>query len=86
MYRVIVALLAAASCTSIARAQTLPPAAAQQHVITLDEVLDRAGASSPSTEAAGAGVRAAEAGRTIAGLRPNPSISAETENVVGTGP
>jgi cobalt-zinc-cadmium efflux system outer membrane protein len=84
MHRVIAALLAAASCASIAQAQTSPPAAAQD-VITLDEVLDRAGASSPSTEAAGAGVRAAEAARTVAGLRPNPSVSAETENVAGTG-
>lgn len=85
MYRVIAAILAAASCTSIAQAQTSPPAAAQD-VITLDEALARAGSSSPSTEAAGAGVRAAEAARTVAGLRPNPSISAESENVVGTGP
>lgn len=85
MHRVIAALLAAASCASIAQAQTSRPAGAQD-VITLDEALARAGASSPSTEAAGAGVRAAEAARTVAGLRPNPSVSAESENVVGTGP
>lgn len=85
MHRVVAALLAAASCTGLAEAQTSPPAVAHD-VITLDEALARAGSSSPSTEAAGAGVRAAEAARTAAGLRPNPTVSAESENVVGTGP
>lgn len=85
MHRVIAALLAAVSCASLAEAQTSPPTAAQD-VITLDEALARAGSSSPSAQAAGAGVRAAEAARTVAGLRPNPSVSAESENVVGTGP
>lgn len=85
MYRLIAALLAAASCAGIAQAQTSPPVAAED-VTTLDEALAQAGATSPSTEAAGAGVRAAEAGRSVAGLRPNPTLNAETENVAGTGP
>ena len=44
-----------------------------------------AGATAPSLEAATAGVRATEAGRTVAGYRPNPSIVAETENIAGSG-
>lgn len=84
MRRLIATALAAASFSCVAQAQTSPPT--PQDVTTLEEALDRAGASSPVTEAAGAGVRAAESGRTVAGLRPNPSVSAETENVVGTGP
>lgn len=83
MKYVVAALLAAASCAGMAQAQTSPPAG---DVTTLDEVLAQAGASSPTVEASGAGVRAAELGRDVAGLRPNPSISVEVENVVGTGP
>ncbi len=83
MSRLIAALLAAASCAGIARAQTSPPIAAD--VTTLDEALAQAGATSPSTQAAESGVRAAEAGRTVAGLRPNPSVSVQTENVAGSG-
>jgi cobalt-zinc-cadmium efflux system outer membrane protein len=45
-----------------------------------------AGAVSPSLEAASADVRAAEAGRRVAGLRPNPSVTVEAENVAGSGP
>jgi cobalt-zinc-cadmium efflux system outer membrane protein len=85
MHRFVAALLAAASCAGIAQAQTSPPAGAQD-VLTLDEALAEAGASSPSNEAAAAGVRAFESARTVAGLRPNPSVSAQTENVVGSGP
>src|SRR3546814_4458773 len=41
---------------------------------------------SPSPEAATADIRAAEAGRRVAGLRPNPSVMVEAENVAGSGP
>lgn len=85
MHRFVAALLAAASCASVAQAQTSPPVEAAD-VLTLDEALAEAGVASPSNEAAAAGVRAAEAARTVAGLRPNPSVSATTENVTGTGP
>lgn len=84
MHRVIAAFLAVASCASIAQAQS--PGATQGQPLTLERALDLAGATAPSIEAASASVRAAEAGRTVAGLRPNPSFNAETENVVGTGP
>lgn len=83
MHRVIAAFLAVTSPATIAQAQS--PVANQGSPLTLERALDLAGATAPSVEAASAGVRAAEAGRTVAGLRPNPTINAETENVVGTG-
>lgn len=85
MHRLVAALLAAASCAGTAQAQTSPPVEAAD-VLTLDTALAQAGVASPSAEAAEAGIRAAEAGRTVAGLRPNPSVSVEAENVVGSGP
>ncbi len=85
MSRLIAALLAAASCAGIAQAQTAPPVEARE-VTTLNQALTLAGVSSPNVEAAEAGVSAAEQGRTVAGLRPNPSVSVELENVAGTGP
>jgi cobalt-zinc-cadmium efflux system outer membrane protein len=84
MQRLVAALLAAASCAGIAQAQTSPPVPAAD-VLTLDEALANAGISSPSNDVATAGVQAAEAARTVAGLRPNPSVSATTENIGGTG-
>ncbi len=84
MHRLIAAVMAAGACASSLQAQTRPPALAEP-VLTLAGALDRAGASSPFEEAAYAGVRAAEAQRRVAALRPNPSIVAETENVAGTG-
>jgi cobalt-zinc-cadmium efflux system outer membrane protein len=84
MHRIIAAALAATACAHGAQAQTSPPVATGE-VLTLEEALELAGASVPSIEAASAGVRAAEAQRRAAGLRPNPSVNVETENVVGTG-
>jgi cobalt-zinc-cadmium efflux system outer membrane protein len=89
MYRAIAALLAVASCASIAQAQTAlsptPSPAADAAPFTLEQALSLAGGSSPSVEAASAGVRAAGAARTVAGLRPNPSLVVESENIAGTG-
>ncbi|MBW6525159.1 TolC family protein, partial [Sphingomonas sp. RHCKR47] len=73
MSRFIAALLAVASCASIAHAQSSEPASPSPP-LTLERALALAGATAPSLEAATAGVRAAEAGRTVAGYRPNPSI------------
>jgi len=78
------ALLAVASCASIAQAQTAGTAVAEPP-LTLDRALQLAGAASPSVEAATAASQAAEAGRTVAGLRPNPEVSVTTENVAGSG-
>ena len=84
MHRIFAAIVAAGACASSLQAQTRPPVLAEP-VLTLADALDRAGASSPFQDAASAGVRAAEAQRRVAALRPNPSIVAETENVAGSG-
>lgn len=84
MHRIIAATLAATVCASSAQAQTSPPPTAQDG-LTLEQALDLAGANAPGMGAAGAGVRAAEAQRRVAGLRPNPSVNVEVENALGTG-
>jgi cobalt-zinc-cadmium efflux system outer membrane protein len=78
------ASLAAASCAGMARAQmeASPPAA----VLTLEQAVAAAGGTAPATQAAASGVEAARAGRTVAGLRPNPVAQGQIENVVGSGP
>ncbi len=84
MHRIIAGVLAAGACASSLQAQTdqiVVPAP----ILTLAEALERAGASSPFQDAAAAGIRAAKAQRRVAGLRPNPSIVGEAENVAGTG-
>lgn len=86
MKSAIAALLAAVSCAGIAQAQTETAPAVAETTLTLDEALQRAGVISPAREVAERGVEAAQAGRTVAGLRPNPTLSADVENVVGTGP
>lgn len=87
MHRVIAALMAAASCASVAQAQTAtsPPPAATEPPFTLERALALAGGTSPSLAAGSAGVQAATAGRAVARLRPNPEVVAETENVAGSG-
>lgn len=85
MKRLIAAALAAPLCVLAAQAQTSPPASGGD-VFTLDEALAEAGAVAPGPVAAEAGRRSAEAGRAVAALRPNPSVSIDTENALGTGP
>lgn len=97
MHRFLAALLAATACASIAQAQTSPPAeAGPAHpqisspslggpTFSVDRALELAGVVSPSLEVASADVRAAEAERRVAGLRPNPSVTVEAENVAGSG-
>jgi len=85
MNRLIAALLAATAFAHQAQAQTMPPASSGVQ-FTLDLALKAAGAVSPALEAASADVRAAQAGRQVAGLRPNPSLTVEAENVAGSGP
>jgi cobalt-zinc-cadmium efflux system outer membrane protein len=53
--------------------------------ITLDQAVERALAASPMTAAGEAGVRAAEASRTQAAVRPNPVLVVEGEDITGTG-
>lgn len=85
MHRLLAALLAAASCATMAQAQTSPPIEAGQ-TLSLDRALELAGATSPTLDAAEADIQAAAAARTAAGLRPNPSVTVEAENVAGSGP
>ena len=85
MKRLIAAALAAPLCVVIAHAQTPPPGEGGD-VLTLAEALTEAKVRAPAPMAATAGIRAAEAGRAVAGLRPNPSIAIDTENALGTGP
>uniref|UniRef100_UPI0035CBA20C TolC family protein n=1 Tax=uncultured Sphingomonas sp. TaxID=158754 RepID=UPI0035CBA20C len=84
MHRFMAALLAVATCASIAHGQSSEPISISPP-LTLEQALTLAGATAPTLQAATAGVRAAEAGRTVAGYRPNPTIVAETENVAGSG-
>jgi len=96
MKKLIAAVLAAASCASIAQAQAqaqqaaVPPetsmAAQPLSAFTLDQAVLAAGGAAPSNAAAAAGVEAAQAGRSVAGLRPNPTFQGQIENVVGSGP
>jgi len=78
------AVLAAPLCAVPAQAQDVPPPGGE--ILTLDEALAAAGVLAPATEAAEVGVWVAEAGRRVARLRPNPSVSVDTENALGTGP
>lgn len=84
MHRIFAAILVAGVCVPSLQAQTRPPTSTEP-ILTLAEALARAGTSSPFQDAASAGVRAAEAQRRVAALRPNPSIVAESENVAGSG-
>jgi cobalt-zinc-cadmium efflux system outer membrane protein len=86
MYRTFAALLAALPCAVAAQAQdiaqTVTPNTAS---LTLDQAIAAAGGIAPTAEAAQAGMEAARAARTIAGLRPNPEVQTQVENVVGSG-
>ena len=87
MVRFVAALVAAASCVAIAHAQEAGAEGRQISgpLLTLDEAVALAGGSAPAAEAAAAAVDAADAGRRIAGLRPNPALTIEVENFIGTG-
>ena len=85
MFRILAALLAATACAGTAAAQS-PPAITAEAPMTLEEALAAARARAPGIEAAQAGIRATDAARTVAGLRPNPTVEAQSENVAGTGP
>jgi len=85
MSRTLAALLAATVCVGTAAAQTTPVASTEAP-LTVDDAIASARARSPGMDAAEAAIRATNAGRTVAGLRPNPSFEGQAENVVGTGP
>jgi cobalt-zinc-cadmium efflux system outer membrane protein len=88
MKKMFVAMMAAASCASMAQAQQTPTTAATQPlgVYTLDQAVLAAGGAAPAADAASAAIEAAQAERTVAGLRPNPVVQGQVENVTGSGP
>ena len=81
MYRIVMALGAMLSCVAMAQ----EPGAVSQPRFTLERALTLATNTAPSLDAAAAGLRAADAAHETAGLLPNPSFAAMTENVGGTG-
>ena len=85
MHRIIAAVLAATPCAAIAQAQETSAMPAGS-LLTLEDAIAAAGGSAPAIDAAEAGIHAAQAGRRTAGLRPNPTIETQVENVAGTGP
>ncbi|MBN9145690.1 MULTISPECIES: TolC family protein [unclassified Novosphingobium] len=85
MHRILAALLAATSCAAVAQAQERAPAVTGAPVLTLDDAVAAAGGSAPAADAAQAGVEAARAARTVAGLRPNPTVQTQIENIAGSG-
>jgi|APFEC2959095171_1045051.scaffolds.fasta_scaffold00030_136 cobalt-zinc-cadmium efflux system outer membrane protein len=82
MSHILAAAIAAVLCTAQVAAQDAPPVTVP---LTLEDALAAARQTSPALEAASADLRASSAARTIAGLRPNPSLEAQTENVTGSG-
>lgn len=59
---------------------------ASAETVTLDDAVARAAEAAPIIRADEAAVAAARAGRQQAGVRPNPSVTVEAENFVGSGP
>jgi len=88
MHRIIAAVLAATTCAAAAHAQNVPTlrAASAGATFTLEDALAAAEGSAPAVTAAQAGIDAAQAGRIAAGLRPNPTIQTQIENIAGSGP
>jgi cobalt-zinc-cadmium efflux system outer membrane protein len=88
MHRTLAAVLAAASCATVAQAQTGPgaPIASAGPVYTLDQAVAAAGGAAPASAVATAAIESARAGRTVAGLRPNPVAQGQVENITGSGP
>ncbi len=70
----------------LAAALAFPATAAFAKPISLDEAIAKAIEAAPSIRANEAAVAAAQAGRVQAGVRPNPTVTVEGENLVGSGP
>ena len=59
--------------------------AASAETVTLEKAIAKAVEAAPLLKADNAAVAAARAGRVQAGVKPNPSVTVEAENFVGTG-
>ena len=55
-------------------------------MVTLEQAVAKAIAAAPLLKADEAAIAGARAGRVQADVRPNPSVTVETENFIGTGP
>ncbi|EMD83343.1 TolC family protein [Pacificimonas flava] len=74
-----------AACGVLLAAACVPAAAQESAPLGLAGALSRAGALAPALEEAQANVDAAAGAAVQAGLAPNPELSAELENVAGSG-
>ncbi len=70
----------------VGAAALVSQSAAAQQIVTLEEALARASRAEPGLAAAAAAIDAARAGVDQASVRPNPALSVEVENALGTGP
>lgn len=70
----------------LAAALVFPSIAALAEPITLEEAIAMALEAAPLLKANEAEIAAARASRVQAGVKPNPSVTVEAENFVGTGP
>lgn len=70
----------------LAAALSFPATAAFAEPITLEQAIAKAVEAAPSIRANEAAISAARAGRVQAGVRPNPTVTVEGENLVGSGP
>ena len=59
---------------------------ARAETVTLEQAVAKASEATPLLRAGDAAIAAARAGRVQAGVRPNPSVTLQGENFVGTGP
>jgi len=78
--------LSLVTATVLVAASMVAPAHAQKGPITLAEAVSMAQQHAPALLAANAALRSADASVNIAAQRPNPSLSLEAENVMGSGP
>ncbi|HEY0270052.1 MAG TPA: TolC family protein [Sphingomonas sp.] len=85
MHASIAAVAVATVCVATAQAQTFDTPS-DGPVLTLARALELARPGAPGVDAADAGLRAAAAAQHVAGLRPNPTVSADIENVGGSRP
>lgn len=86
MHRIGAALLAASSCVTVAQAQPMVERSTMDRVLTLEQAVAAAQDHAAAGEAAQAEIAAARAARTVAGLRPNPSVQTQVENFAGSSP
>lgn len=59
---------------------------AYAETVTLEQAIQKAVAAAPIVQAKEAAVSSARAGRTQAGVKPNPVVEVEAENFIGSGP